>query len=214
MAQGIFITFEGGEGAGKTSVIRAVQQALEARGIAVTVTREPGGVAIAEQIRAVILDTANTAMDARTEALLYAAARRQHLVEVIAPALARGDVLLCDRFLDSSLVYQGIGRGLGVEEVWAINRFAIDTFMPDATLYLDLDPEVGLARIAANASREVNRLDLESLAFHTRIREGYRQLAEDHADRIQVVDASAALDVVIADAIARVEAVLGGRADA
>jgi dTMP kinase len=209
MGAGLFITFEGGEGSGKTSVIRAVQQALEAAGRPVKVTREPGGVAIAEQIRAVILDTANTAMDARTEALLYAAARRQHLVEVIEPALDRGEVLLCDRFLDSSLVYQGVARGLGVDEVWAINRFAIDSFMPTITIYLDIEPAVGLARIQANAAREINRLDLESLAFHEKIRAGYLQLAEAHADRIQVVDASPSLDIVVADVLARVQQALG-----
>jgi dTMP kinase len=182
---------------------------LEAAGRPVKVTREPGGVAIAEQIRAVILDTANTAMDARTEALLYAAARRQHLVEVIEPALARGEVLLCDRFLDSSLVYQGVARGLGVDEVWAINRFAIDSFMPTITIYLDIEPAVGLARIQANAAREINRLDLESLAFHEKIRAGYLQLAEAHADRIQVVDASPSLDIVVAAVLARVQQALG-----
>jgi dTMP kinase len=205
---GIFITFEGGEGSGKTSVIQAVQQRLIDAGKSVQVTREPGGVPIAEQIRHVILDTNNTAMDGRTEALLYAAARRQHLVEVIEPALARGDVLLCDRFLDSSLVYQGIARGLGVEDVWAINRFAIASFMPTLTFYLDLAPEVGLARIAANKQREVNRLDLESIAFHTKIREGYLQLAKANETRIQCIDASRALDEVIDDVYTRLSALL------
>lgn len=208
MSKGIFITFEGGEGSGKTSVIQAIQQHLQSAGRQVKVTREPGGVDIAEQIRAVILDTNNTKMDGRTEALLYAAARRQHLVEVIEPALRRGEVLLCDRFLDSSLVYQGVARGLGVEAVWEINRFAIAEFMPQVTFYLDIEPTIGLARIHANANREVNRLDLETIGFHEKIRAGYLQLAEDHRDRIQMIDASRSLDAVVADVVARVEHVL------
>lgn len=208
MSKGIFITFEGGEGSGKTSVIQAIQQHLQSVGRQVKVTREPGGVDIAEQIRAVILDTNNTKMDGRTEALLYAAARRQHLVEVIEPALRRGEVLLCDRFLDSSLVYQGVARGLGVEAVWEINRFAIAAFMPQVTFYLDIEPAVGLARIHANANREVNRLDLEAIGFHEKIREGYLQLANTYTDRIQRIDASRALNEVVADVVARVERVL------
>ena len=204
MSKGIFITFEGGEGSGKTSVIQAIKHKLEQQGHPVTVTREPGGVAIAEQIRAVILDTKNTKMDGRTEALLYAAARRQHLVEVIEPALVRGDVLLCDRFLDSSLVYQGVARGLGIEAVWAINRFAIAEFMPTLTFYLDIEPEIGLARIAANAEREVNRLDLEAIDFHKKIRAGYLQLANDHTARIQVINAAHPLEDVVADVMTRV----------
>jgi dTMP kinase len=208
MSKGIFITFEGGEGSGKTSVIQAIQQHLQSAGRQVKVTREPGGVDIAEQIRAVILDTNNTKMDGRTEALLYAAARRQHLVEVIEPALRRGEVLLCDRFLDSSLVYQGVARGLGVEAVWDINRFAIAEFMPQVTFYLDIEPAIGLARIHANANREVNRLDLEAIGFHEKIREGYLQLANTYTDRIQRIDASRSLDEVVADVVARVARVL------
>jgi dTMP kinase len=208
MSKGIFITFEGGEGSGKTSVIQAIQQHLQSAGRQVKVTREPGGVDIAEQIRAVILDTNNTKMDGRTEALLYAAARRQHLVEVIEPALRRGEVLLCDRFLDSSLVYQGVARGLGVEAVWDINRFAIAEFMPQVTFYLDIEPTIGLARIHANANREVNRLDLEAIGFHEKIREGYLQLANKYTDRIQRIDASRSLDEVVADVVARVARVL------
>lgn len=209
MSKGIFITFEGGEGSGKTSVIQAIQHHLQSEGRQVKVTREPGGVDIAEQIRAVILDTNNTKMDGRTEALLYAAARRQHLVEVIEPALRRGEVLLCDRFLDSSLVYQGVARGLGVGAVWEINRFAIAEFMPQVTFYLDIDPAIGLARIHANANREVNRLDLEAIDFHEKIREGYLQLANTYTDRIQIIDASRPLDEVVADVVARVARVLG-----
>lgn len=184
-----FITIEGGDGAGKTSVIAQLKRHLEQKGHSVLVTREPGGSEIAEQIRAIILDRKNTLMDARTEALLYAAARRQHLVEVVKPALAEGKIVICDRFVDSSLAYQGHARGIGIEEVWAVNVFAIQDVMPDLTLLMDIDPEVGMNRIRANQSREVNRLDLESMQFHHKVREGYRLLSARFAKRIRVIDA-------------------------
>jgi len=186
---GFFVTVEGGEGAGKTTAIRSIEQVLTQAGYEVVVTREPGGIAIAEQIREVILDKSNVTMDGRTEALLYAAARRQHLVEKVMPALKAGKAVLCDRFIDSSLAYQGYARGLGIDEIFEINRFAIDGTMPDLTLFLDVSPEVGLARIHANRDREVNRLDLEALSFHERVRAGYRQLLERFPDRIVRVDA-------------------------
>ncbi|OXM82627.1 dTMP kinase [Paenibacillus rigui] len=189
MERGIFITFEGGEGAGKTTVIERLARELTAAGHQVMVTREPGGVEIAEQIRGVILDLNNTTMDGRTEALLYAAARRQHLVEKVIPALESGAIVLCDRFVDSSLAYQGYARGLGMDEVYAINRFAIHDVMPDRTIYLDLSPEVGLSRIQSNKDREKNRLDVEKLSFHERVREGYLKLLEQYPDRIVKVNA-------------------------
>jgi len=136
------INLEGGEGSGKTTVLNLLADALEEKGIQVVRTREPGGIEIAEQIRKVILDRANINMDPRTEALLYAAARRQHLVEKVIPALQTGKLVLCDRYIDSSLVYQGYARGLGMEEIYSINQFAIEGYMPDLTLYFDLDPEM------------------------------------------------------------------------
>ncbi|PYI50259.1 dTMP kinase [Paenibacillus flagellatus] len=193
----MFITVEGGEGAGKTSAIRHMEQALRNNGLEVVVTREPGGIAIAEQIREVILDRRNVEMDGRTEALLYAAARRQHLAQKIVPALREGKAVLCDRFVDSSLAYQGYARGLGIDEVFAINRFAIDGTMPDLTLFLDVSPQVGLARIHANRDREVNRLDLEALAFHEKVRAGYRLLLERFPDRIVRVDADQPEEAVV-----------------
>ncbi|WP_245955035.1 dTMP kinase [Paenibacillus flagellatus] len=196
-SKGIFITVEGGEGAGKTSAIRHMEQALRNNGLEVVVTREPGGIAIAEQIREVILDRRNVEMDGRTEALLYAAARRQHLAQKIVPALREGKAVLCDRFVDSSLAYQGYARGLGIDEVFAINRFAIDGTMPDLTLFLDVSPQVGLARIHANRDREVNRLDLEALAFHEKVRAGYRLLLERFPDRIVRVDADQPEEAVV-----------------
>lgn len=189
MGKGFFITVEGGEGAGKTTLIARLAEWLAEQGYEVAVTREPGGIPIAESIRAVILDKNNTAMDPRTEALLYAAARRQHLAEKVLPALNRGAVVLCDRFVDSSLAYQGHARGLGVDAVWDINRFAVDGTMPDLTLYMDISPEIGLGRIRAANEREINRLDLESIAFHRLVREGYELLQERFPGRIVRIDA-------------------------
>lgn len=143
-----FITLEGVEGSGKSTIINFIKDSLEKSGQKVVVTREPGGIDIAEQIRSVILDRNNTKMEGRTEALLYAAARRQHLVEKVIPALKAGNIVLCDRFIDSSLAYQGYARGLGINEVYSVNKFAIEDVMPDLTLYLDLDPQIGLNRIA------------------------------------------------------------------
>lgn len=136
MKRGIFITMEGPEGAGKTTITQMLGKALQQEGYQVLLTREPGGVPISEQIREVILNKDNTAMDSRTEALLYAAARRQHLVEVVMPELERGGIVLCDRFIDSSLAYQGHARGLDIKEVYNINKFAIGDMMPDATFFL------------------------------------------------------------------------------
>ncbi len=129
-------------------------------------------------------------MDARTEALLYAAARRQHLVEKVKPALEEGKIVLCDRFVDSSLAYQGHARGLGIDEVLSINQFAIEKMMPDLTIYFDIEPELGLQRINKNKGREVNRLDLEHLEFHNRVREGYHLVMERFPERMVKIDAS------------------------
>ncbi|NQD67909.1 dTMP kinase [Bacillus haikouensis] len=190
MKEGIFITVEGPEGAGKSTILSELYQQLVKDGYDVMQTREPGGISIAEQIREVILNKENTAMDKRTEALLYAAARRQHLVEKVIPALENGSIVICDRFIDSSLAYQGNARGIGMNEVMNINQFAIEDRMPDLTLYFDIEPEAGLQRIAQHDGREVNRLDLESLDFHERVRKGYQALINQYPERIQVVDAS------------------------
>lgn len=186
---GTFITLEGGEGAGKTTVLNILYDNLIDLGYEVVKTREPGGIDISEKIRNIILNPDHKEMDERTEALLYAAARRQHLIEKIKPALQAGKIVLCDRFIDSSLTYQGYARGLGIEEVLKINDFAIDQFMPSLTLYFDIKPEVGLNRIVRN-NREQNRLDLESLQFHRRVYEGYQLLLERYPKRIKKIDAS------------------------
>lgn len=187
--KGKFITFEGPEGAGKTTVISTIVERLEEQGQEVVLTREPGGIEISEKIRGIILDNDHTEMDAKTEALLYAAARRQHLVEKVIPALESGAFVLCDRFIDSSLAYQGYARGLGIQEVLKINQFAIGDTMPDLTVFFDISPEEGLARITDNSKREQNRLDNESLRFHQNVYVGYKKLIEQYPERIIMTDA-------------------------
>ncbi|MFZ0371348.1 MAG: dTMP kinase [Halobacillus sp.] len=194
--KGLFVTFEGGEGAGKSSMLHAIGKELSEEGYQVLETREPGGIEIAEKIRHVILDTSHTAMDARTEALLYAAARRQHLVEKVVPALQEGKIVLCDRFIDSSLAYQGYARGLGMDEVYKVNDFAIEDCMPELTLLFDIEPSEGLSRIAANKGREQNRLDLEEIDFHQKVHDAYHQLAGKYPNRIKVINAGQPFDKV------------------
>ncbi|WP_285769121.1 dTMP kinase [Peribacillus sp. SI8-4] len=195
------ISFEGGEGSGKSTVLRLLSNLLIPKGYNVVCTREPGGIEIAEQIRNVVLDKKNTAMDAKTEALLYAAARRQHLVEKIVPELEKDNIVLCDRFIDSSLTYQGHARGLGVKDIFDINQFAIEGYMPDLTLYLDVSPEIGLSRISKDNQREINRLDLESLDFHNKVREGYQELVSKFPERIKLIDAEKEIDTVVEESL-------------
>ncbi|MFR3748089.1 dTMP kinase [Streptococcus sp.] len=209
MVNGTLISFEGPEGAGKSSILEAILPLLEEKGIPYITTREPGGVDIAEKIRQVILDPDHTSMDAKTELLLYIASRRQHLVERVLPALAAGKVVLMDRFIDSSVAYQGYGRGLSVEDIEWLNQFATDGLKPDLTLYFDLDVEEGLARIARNQEREVNRLDLEGLELHYKVRKGYLALAEKEPERIVKIDASQAFEAVLADVLTILEKRLG-----
>lgn len=204
MERGIFITMEGPEGAGKTTILKLLGEALQKEGYSVILTREPGGIPISEQIREVILKKENTSMDARTEALLYAAARRQHLVEKIIPALNKGKIVLCDRFIDSSLAYQGYARGLDIEEIYSINRFAIGEFMPDITFYFDIDPAKGLKRIQENSHREVNRLDLETLSFHEKVREGYQLIMKKWKDRFVTIDASQPVQMVFSQTMTNI----------
>lgn len=159
-------------------------------------TREPGGIKISEQIRNIILDSSNTEMDGKTEALLYAAARRQHLVEKVIPALENGKIVLCDRFIDSSLAYQGYARGLGIKEIFEINKFAIGGYMPNISILFDLDPQVGLDRINRNNDREINRLDLEEIDFHNKVREGYHKVIDSNPNRVIKIDASKSIQEV------------------
>lgn len=195
----MFITFEGPEGCGKSTVIKEIVSKLEKEGKKIVLTREPGGTPIAEEIRNIILDKKNVEMDPLTEALLYAASRRQHLVEKVWPAIKKGYIVFSDRFLDSSLAYQGGARGLGVERILNINLFATEGFYPNLTIYFDIEPEIGLSRIKKNANREVNRLDLEKEEFHQKVRKSFLNLAKTYADRYRVIDASQPLEKVIED---------------
>ncbi|WP_261806654.1 dTMP kinase [Lapidilactobacillus luobeiensis] len=195
---GFFISFEGPDGAGKSTVIqRLVEPLIKATGQEVIVTREPGGSAIAEQIRHIILDVANTEMDDWTEALLFAASRRQHLVEVVEPALAANKIVLCDRFVDSSIAYQGGGHQLGMAKVAALNDFAIQGHYPDLTLYLDVPVEVGLRRVQ-KLGAGFDRLEGQQLAFHERVRATYQQLLKSQSARMVQVDASQPAATVVA----------------
>lgn len=190
--KGYLITIEGADGTGKSTVIEAVRNYFEKRGIEILTSREPGGVRISEAIRDLLLTSAYTEMDARTEALLFAAARRQHFVEKILPALHENRVIVLDRFLDSSIAYQGYAREIGAEEVENINDFALQGYRPDLTLLLDMDVDEALGRIAANPNREVNKLDREKREFHLKVREGYLRIAASPANRTRIrpVDAS------------------------
>lgn len=196
MNKGLFVTIEGPDGSGKSSIVEMLKEYLNDSNKDYIITREPGGINIAEQIRDVILNKENTDMDARTEALLYAASRRQHMAQRVIPALKEGKIVICDRFVDSSLAYQGHARGIGIDDVMNINEFAIDGYMPNLTIYLDVSPEIGLERIALNKDREVNRLDLEKLGFHKKVRDGYYILLDKYPQRIKKVDASKTIDKV------------------
>lgn len=195
--KGIFITFEGPDGAGKTSVIEELVPLLRDRTMMdIVETREPGGITIAENIRQVILNNDNTMMDARTEALLYAAARRQHLVEKVNPALNAGKMVISDRFVDSSLAYQGKGRRIGMDEVAQLNEFVTEGLTPDLTLYLDIDAETGLSRIHQLGLGQ-DRLEAAGIEFHQRVRHGYLELLQKEGDRIVRIDARQSLNLVV-----------------
>lgn len=205
---GLFITLEGGEGSGKSTILTNIIEYLEKNNYEVVKTREPGGVRIAEDIRNIILDKKNTNMDGKTEALLYAASRRQHLVEKVIPNLKKGKIVISDRYLDSSLVYQGYARNIGMDEILNINLFAIDKTLPKLTLILDIDPKIGLQRINKNSQREVNRLDLETLEFHNKVRKGYLKLKDLFPERIHIIDASKSIEEVTKNCIEQIEKLL------
>ncbi|TWJ26376.1 dTMP kinase [Geobacter argillaceus] len=217
---GLFITFEGIEGCGKTTQIRLLAERLEDAGHEVLLTREPGGCPIADQVRAILLDAGNTAMVPLAELLLYAAARAQHVQEVIAPALAAGRTVLCDRFTDATLAYQGYGRGLDRTIIGQLNRLASAGATPDLTILLDCPVEIGLSRaIARNDSRsgvagepKEDRFEREARQFHERVREGYLTLARQETGRFVTVDASRGREDTAVDLFSLVSACLtGGR---
>ena len=193
-----FITFEGGECSGKTTVIVELCKKLEELGISYISTREPGGIRIAEDIRNIILDINNTAMTRECEALLYAASRMQHLSERVLPALEAGKVVICDRFLDSSLAYQGYARGIGFDNVLRANSFALD-YLPELTIFIDVTPDVALKRLSGRD--KTDRLDLEKNDFHQRVYEGYHEVMKMYPDRVVRVDGNQCLEDVVNDCI-------------
>ncbi len=193
-----FITLEGGECSGKTTIIESIIKKLEELNIDYITTREPGGIRIAEDIRNIILDVKNTEMTPECEALLYAASRMQHLSQKVIPAIEANKVVICDRFLDSSLVYQGYARGLGIDKVLTINSFALD-YLPGLTLFIDVTPDVALKRMSGR--NKADRLDLETMDFHQKVYEGYQLVYKKYPERIKRVDGNQELGKVINDCV-------------
>ncbi len=205
-----FITFEGIEGCGKTTQIRLLTERLKSRDIPVLLTREPGGCPIANQIRGILLDGENNSMTPLAELLLYAAARSQHVSEVISPALAEGCVVLCDRFTDATLAYQGFARGLDQKLIMSLNNIATGLAVPHLTILIDCPVEIGLeraiSRINSTIGAREERFELESLEFHRRVRDGYLHLAAREPDRFVIVDGTAVVEktaAVIEDSVLR-----------
>lgn len=200
LEKGIFISFEGNDGSGKSTTVRGVYDELVKRGYDVIVTREPGGSKIAEKIRSLILDNDNVGMDARTESLLYAASRREHVVKVIKPSLEQKKIVLCDRYIDSSLAYQGYARGIGIDEVYEMNMYATEGLLPDLTIFVVADPEIGIQRIKKNA-RELDRLEHEDIKFHKDVYQGYLKTVEKFPERIKKVNGEQQLEVAVSEAV-------------
>lgn len=203
---GIFISMEGPDGAGKTTQIELLETYLEKKGYEILITREPGGTKISESIRSILLDKSNLEMDYMTEALLYASARAQLVAEVIKPGVAAGKVVISDRFIDSSAVYQGMARGLGVENAYKINEFAIQGMMPRLTIHLDLPASVGIMRKKNQA--ELDRMELEKTEFHEKVAEGYRQLARMFPERIYTIDATLPVEEIHRLIMSKLEEIL------
>lgn len=191
--RGLFITLEGGDGAGKSTQIRNIEEFFIRRGLTVTHTREPGGPRIGEKLREILLDAENKEMHAVTEMLIYAAARAQNVREIVEPALERGEIVICDRFVDSSIAYQAFGRELG-GMVAEVNHYATGGLKPDLTIWLDIDPETGKAR--ATHGKDPDRLERESTAFHARVREGYGAIAEAEPERFKRIDAAGTVEEI------------------
>ena len=193
ITEGLFISFEGADGSGKSTQYRLFEEFLKSLGYDVVLTREPGGTPISERIREIILDPENKEMDDMTEALLFAASRAQHVAQLIRPAVAEGKIVLCDRFMDSSIAYQGYGRGLG-DCVRIINEYAVRGTQPDLTFFLDLSPEAGRERNRAMGKND--RLEQQAIEFHDRVYEGYKELSKLYSDRFAVIDASGSVEEV------------------
>ncbi|WP_119325880.1 dTMP kinase [Companilactobacillus musae] len=199
---GIFISFEGPDGAGKTTALNKLMPLLQKKtDQEIVLSREPGGSPISEKIRKIILDIHDEEMDPRTEALLYAAARRQHLIDVILPTLEANKIMLSDRFVDSSIAYQGGGRQIGTKEVAEINDFAIDGHLPDLTIYFDVSPSIGLSRIKKDHEGAMDRLEKEAISFHDRVYESYEEIVAQNPTRIKKINAEQTPDKVVQDAL-------------
>ena len=209
MNRGIFITMEGPDGSGKSTQIELLKQYLEGAGYDVLITREPGGNRISEAIRGIILNSEYTEMSPVTEMMLYASARAQLIAEVIGPAIESGKAVISDRFVDSSLVYQGMARGLGVETVYEINKVAIGEYMPQLTIMLDLPAEVGISR--KKDQKELDRMELESLEFHKKVAAGYREMAQRFPERIKSIDATLPIEEIYGIIKGSVEGLLGSK---
>ena len=205
--QGIFVSMEGPDGSGKSTQLELLRTYLEQKGYEIIITREPGGTKISEAIREIILNKEYTEMGHMTEALLYASARAQLVSEVIKPALDSGKAVISDRFVDSSAVYQGMARGLGVDNVYKINEFAIQGVMPDLTIHLDLPARVGIGR--KNEQKELDRMELEAIDFHEKVAEGYRELAAKAPDRIYTIDATLSIEEIHKIIVDKIETILG-----
>jgi dTMP kinase len=206
----LFITFEGPEGSGKSTQIRQLAAALEARNLPVLMTREPGGTIIGNAIRAVLLDPARTEMSPRAETLLFNAARAQLVDQVIRPALAAGQLVLCDRYADSTLAYQGYGHGQPLESLRPLGAYATAGLTPDLTIYLDIDVQDGLKRKQAGGAEEWNRMEEKALAFHQAVRRGYLELAAAEPDRWLVVDAAQSVEAIHAAILTRLQTLIEG----
>lgn len=214
MKRGIFISIEGPDGSGKSTQIENIKKFFAEKNIEVIFTREPGGTAIGERIREILLDKNCTEMDYMTEAMLYAASRAQHVAQVIKPALAEGKVIVCDRFVDSSMAYQGYGRKLG-DAVRIINEYAVAGCMPDVTFLMKVDPSVGKGRVQSRATsgQAEDRLDAEKVAFHEDVYQGYLALERDYPDRIVGIDASRSIEDIREDILKKLEDLLKGAAE-
>lgn len=207
--KGIFIALEGPDGSGKSTIMELIIQYFNEQNIDFISTREPGGTAIGEEIRHIILDKKNKNMAAETEALLYAASRGQHVHEKILPALEAGKIVLSERFILSSLAYQGVGRGLGIEEVRMINDFAIKGLRPDLTLFFHVDPILTLERKVSE--EEGDRLEKEGSSFHKRVYSGYMELLDTYSDNLQIIDASKSIEEVFSQSIVYIENIIKKR---
>ena len=207
MSRGIFISIEGPDGSGKSTQIENIKEFFHDKNMDIIFTREPGGTPIGERIRGIILDRKCSEMDPMTEAMLYAAARAQHVAQVIRPALEKGKIVICDRFVDSSIAYQGYGRKLG-EAVASINHFAVKECMPDMTILLKLDPSVGKDRISED---QQDRLEAEREAFHQEVYKGYLELEKNFPDRIVGIDADRGIDEIKVDIYEKLEKILSNR---